>query len=169
MKSPNRYLLLTIITIASLSFSQCASTYKLQETTPMVFGQVYYQSWVAGVKGGGSGVNLYIPIEKNPKNMVLDSVYYKSKRLALEQANPNLYVGRIRNIANQKPDIIMSNEPYAEYGNSVPQIQYSIPFELKDDECVLVYTEGENQKYYKLTGIIKKEPLLYPGTPPKKL
>ena len=167
MKAQHQYLFLSVIAIVSLSFSQCASTHKLQETLPITIGQIYYQNWTSGIKGGGSGINLYIPIENKPVNMVLDSVYFKNKRGKLEQLSDSLYIARFTNNAIIKTDIIMSNDPYAEYGNTPPLRQQETPFELDDNECVLVYLEGDKYNYFKWSGIIKKEPVFYPSVPPK--
>ncbi|WP_223550173.1 hypothetical protein [Aestuariivivens sp. NBU2969] len=159
---------LSIIAIVSLSFSQCASILKLQDTIAVDIGEVYYQSWVAGVKEGGSGINIYIPIKNKSAEIVLDSVYFKRKGVKLEETNPNLYIGRF-SIATTKPDIVMTNKPFAEYGNKAPKIKQDSPFDLKEDECVLSFTERGKRKYYKITGIIKNKPIFYPSTPSKKL
>ena len=168
MKLVKQILFLIIITLVTISFSQCAVTQKLQKAIALEFGEAYSQTWVGGVKGSGSGINLYIPVKTHETDIVLDSVYYKGKKVKLEEANPNLYVGRF-SMTTTKPDIVMSNKPYAEYGNKVPEIQQNGPFDLQDDECVLSYTEGKKRKYYKISGIIKKEPIFYPSAPPKKL
>jgi hypothetical protein len=43
-------------------FSQCSSAQKLQETTPFLVDQIYSQKWIAGVQGGGSGINLFLKL-----------------------------------------------------------------------------------------------------------
>ncbi len=152
------FLMLFII----VSFSQCASTLKLQDNLPLEIDEVYYQTWVAGVKGGGSGINVFIPIESNSNDIVLDSMYFRGKSTKIEYVNDALAVGRFKTEANQKQDIIMSNEPYAEYANKVPELPEKIPFELKDDECVVSYLEKNKIKYFKIEGIVKKESTRYP-------
>ena len=159
---------LSIIAIVSLSFSQCASTLKLQDTIAVDIGEVYYQSWVAGVKEGGSGINIYIPIKNKSAEIVLDSVYFKRKGVKLEEIKPNLYIGRF-SIVTTKPDIVMTKKPFAEYGNKVPKIKQNSPFDLKDDECVLSFTEKGKRKYYKIIEVVKTEPIFYPSPPLKKL
>ncbi|ULC59782.1 hypothetical protein MBM09_02110 [Flaviramulus sp. BrNp1-15] len=141
---------------------------KLQDKAPLEFGDAHYQNWVAGVKGGGAGFNLFIPIKANINKVVLDSVYFKNKKTKLEYVNDSLLVGRFKTEMNQKEDIIMSNEPYAEYGNKAPQLPEKIPFELKEDECVISYKEGENTKYYKLSNVFKKQSEFYPRAQPNK-
>ena len=149
-------------------FSGCSSTQKLQEKAPLELGEVYYQTWVAGIQGGGSGINIFIPIESNKNNIKLDSVYFKGRQAKLEFSNKSLFMGRFNSTANLKNDIIMSNEPYAEYGNKAPELPKKNPFNLNDNECVVSYKHINTIKYFKISNILKKEPLLYPSAPPNK-
>ncbi|WP_445954889.1 hypothetical protein [Yeosuana sp.] len=168
MKPLKTIVFLLILTFVMVSFSQCASTKKLQEKAPLEIGEVYYQNWVAGVKGGGSGVNLYIPVISNLNHIELDSVYFQGKRAKLEAIHPSMVVGRFKSNINQREDIIMSNEPYAEFGNKPPKLEKEIPFELKDNQCVIRYIDGENIKYFKIDDIIKKKIPAFLKTPHHK-
>lgn len=157
MKPLKKIVFFLFIPVFMMSFSQCGSTKKFQEEVPLEIGQVSYQNWVAGVEGGGSGVNLFIPIVSNSNNIILDSVYFKGKQAKLELKNQSLFVGRFKNAANQKKDIVMSSDRIAEYKNPIPKIPKKIPFELKDNECVISYLEKNKIKYFKIEGIVKKE------------
>ena len=44
----------------------------------------------------------------------------------------------------------MSSDPYAEYGNQVPKLEKPIPFNLKENECVISYKEDEPLSILKL-------------------
>ena len=101
------------------SFSQCSSIKKIQQTVPLDLGQVYYQAWIAGIEGGGAGLNIYIPTEDN--SIELDSVYFRGKAAKLEFKNQNgiIYIGRFISDFNKKKDIVMSNEPNTEFGNEI--------------------------------------------------
>jgi hypothetical protein len=48
---------------------------------------------------------------------------------------------------------IMSSDPAEENKNRVPQKTEQMPFEIEDDEAILVFSQNEKTKYYKLTGI----------------
>ncbi|WP_142784440.1 hypothetical protein [Changchengzhania lutea] len=157
---------LVLMAFVMTSFSQCASTYKLQKELPLEIGAVYYQHWVAGVQGGGSGVNLFIPIMANTNDIQLDSVYFQGKQVKLEFKNNSIYVGRFASKVNQKQDIIMSSETIEEYNNPIPEIPKKLPFELKDNECVVSYQEGNRTLYYKISKITKKESARYPSVRP---
>ena len=145
------FLMLFII----VSFSQCASTLKLQDNLLIEIDNVYYQTWVEGFKGGGKGINVFIPIRSNFNDIFLDSMYFRGKSTKIEYVNATLAVGRFKTEGNQNQDIIISNEPYAEYGNKVPKIPQKIPFDLKDDECVVSYIDGNKVKYFKIENIVK--------------
>ncbi len=160
----NIFLLLLIV----VGVSQCASTQKLGGKLPLEIGEVYSEHWVSGVKGGGSGYNLFIPVKSNPDNMVLDSLYFKGKRVKLELKNTSVFVGRFKSEANQRHDIIMNRDPLAEYGNTVAEIAEKIPFELDDTECVVSYKKGHRTLYYKISNIIKKASANYPNVPQNK-
>ena len=164
----NRIFFIGLLTVITGCFTHCASSYKIQDSIDVNFNEVYSQSWVGGEKDSESGKNLYIHLKQLPNNIVLDSVYFKGQRKILEQVNPLLFLARFERRKNSKPDIIMSNEPYAEYGNKLPRIGTHIPFELKDDECVISYKDGRNRKYFKITGILKKSPIYYPVRPQQK-
>ncbi len=152
------------------SFSQCSSAQKLQKEAPDSIGNAYFQKWVSGLKGGGSGINLYIPIEGNfNKTIELDSVYFRGKvtKLVVKPSNPSLYVGRFSSNRSHKGDVIMSDKPHAEYGNELPKYATKIPFELKDNECVVSFKDDNITKYFKIENVIEKQPLYYPKTKPK--
>ena len=150
------------------SFSQCSSAKKIQEKAPLVLGQVYCQSWIAGIEGGGAGLNVFIPVEDN--SIILDSVYFRGKatKLEIKSLNETIYIGRFISDLNKKKDIVMSSEPTAEYGNKMPIITEKIPFELKDNECVISYKEGKTTKYFKVDNVVEKELIPYPSAPTNK-
>lgn len=150
------------------SFSQCTSAKKIQTTAPLDLGQVYFQKWIAGIEGGGAGLNIFIRVKEN--TIQLDSVYFRGKAAKLEIINQKgiMYVGRFISDFNKKKDIIMSNEPYAEFGNEMPKKLQNIPFELKDRECVISYKDGKITKYFKVDNVVEKDLIPYPSAPPNK-
>ena len=150
------------------SFSQCSSTKKIQNKAPLILGQVYCQAWIAGIEGGGAGLNIFIPTENT--SIELDSVYFRGKVAKLEVKNQNgtIYIGRFISDFNKKKDLIMSNKPNAEFGNEMPNISKKIPFELKDNECVISYKKGKTTKYFKVDNVVEKDLIPYPSSPPNK-
>lgn len=148
------------------SFAQCSTAQKLQQEAPTQFGDVYYQKWTAGIQSGGSGINLFIPVKD--LNIELDSVYFRGNAAKLEVKSGEVifYIGRFKTDFNQPKDIVMSSDPNEEYGNQLDSKATVIPFDLKDDECVISYIKDDKTLYYKISNIQQKEPLYYPSAPP---
>ena len=133
-----------------LSFFNCSSAKMLQNDVPFEIGEAYYQE-------SNSDIHVYIPIKSNPDNIILDSIYFQGKKAKLESENASLALGRFKIQPTQKQDIIMSNEPYAEYGNKVPKIPEKSAFDLKDNECIVSYKEDNEIKYFKIKNVIQKQ------------
>ena len=119
--------------------------------------QPYFQNWIAGVKNGGSGINIFIPVTNLKTNITLDSLYFRGNKVLLETKpnNPNLFVGRILTEANQ-------NEDFS------PNTEEETSFDLKENEAVIIYTENDKMKYYKIENIKEKQTEYFPSAPPKQ-
>jgi len=166
MKLVKQTFFLIVMLILMASFSQCSTAQKLQKTAPAQFGDVHCQSWVAGVSGGGSGLNLFIPIIDN--SILLDSVYFRGKvaKLEVKPANLKLYIARFKTEFNEPLDIILSIDQKQEHPNKLPVKNVEIPFDLKDDECVVTYKQDTKTLYYKISNVRQQEPLNYPMAAP---
>ena len=123
----------------------CGSNKELQERAPAQFLDVYYAE-------SENGLDLYIPVAVIQENRVsMDSVYFRGMKSPLVRDNEqtNLFIA---NFSTGAIDI-MSSDPAEENKNRIPQRTEKMPFELQDDEAVLVFTQNNKTKYYKLTGI----------------
>jgi hypothetical protein len=162
---------IAIIMLHTFLFSSCSTAQKLLTKSPIEYDEVYFQKWAAGIKEGGSGMNLFIPIKKElSKSIQLDSVYFKGKGVLLQkiEGKKTAYVGRFKFNFNHKKDTTMSSVLNEEYGNQAPILKEKIPFDLKDSECVVSYKEGNETKYFKIENVIEKQPQNYPGVPNKQ-
>lgn len=165
-------LLIKVLTLFTImfSFSQCSSSKEasLQKQAPVNINKPYFQSWVAGVKGGGAGINVFIPVSDAKQE--LDSVYFRGEvsKLEVKPQNPNLYIGRFNSNKNRQKDIVMSSDPREEYGNQLPELKQNIPFQLKDNECVISYIENGVTKYFKIKNLTEKASIPFPSAKPKQ-
>ncbi len=148
------------------SFSNCggskadASKYSLTQTPDFTLGEVYYQDWVSGIQEGGSGTNVYISFNNFTKDIVVKDIYFRKKILEAQQ-NGNQYIGYYKN--EMERDIIMDGDPKKEAQNTPPK---KFPFDLKDNEAVISYLQSGEMKYYKISGMEKKDMIAYPQTKP---
>ncbi|MEZ4801615.1 MAG: hypothetical protein R2797_02500 [Gelidibacter sp.] len=159
---------ISIVVVMASLFSNCSSAQKLQEKAPFDLEEVYCQKWIAGVKGGGSGINLFLDIKNQiPQNIQLDSAYFRGRvaKIELIEDKNTIYVARFDSDFNQKTDIVMSSDPNEEYGNQAPKINGKFPFELKDSECVISFKEQNETKYFKIENIVERHLQNYPSAP----
>ncbi|MGB1307381.1 MAG: hypothetical protein ACPG6B_00620 [Oceanihabitans sp.] len=178
MKLLNTVCKLFCVFLAVNSTTQCSSSKKtnnletttsqieLQEKTSLNLGEVYYQHWVAGVQGGGSGVTLFVTVTENKEQLKLDSVYFSGMQAKLNPSQKN-YVANFKTEANKKEDLVMSNEEKAEYGNQIPNNK-NFPFKLENNQCVISYVQNNTTKYFKVSNLIKKPRQEFPGTAPNR-
>lgn len=168
MKTVKKLTAIALIVTTMGTFINCASSQNLEKSVSLEIGEVYYQKWVAGIEGAGSGINVYIPVESNTNNITLDSICFRGKKVKLELKNNTLYVGHFKSDANQKKDMVISSDRLAEYNNPIPNIPEKIPFELKENECVVSFKEAHKIKYYKISNITKKDAQFFPSAPPRR-
>lgn len=166
MKIIDKIFKLLFLIVISISFSQCASTMKLQKEAPTNFANVYTQNWVAGVKGGGAGVNIFIETINN--DIALDSVFFRGKmaKLEVKPTNKNLFIGRFVSDANMdKTENLNKSKTESEVNLKTKDF----PFKLKENECVISYQLDGKTNYYKLENIEERQPDELPmSTPPNK-
>ena len=152
-------------------FSQCNSQkIVMVENPPFVLGEVMSEAWVAGVEGGGSGTNLFIPVEGG-KEIMLDSVYFRGQAVKPERIERDsylVYIGRFKGRANQQEDMILHEDPKKEGGNKPPELRKKIPFDLEDDEAVVSFKDEGKTKYYKIENIKESPTMKLPQTKPQK-
>ncbi len=131
-------------------FASCGSNKDLQERAPAKFKEAYYTY-------NSNGIELNIPVVTIQDELVsLEAVYFHGMKSDLKQSKdqPNLYVANFRMGTG---DMIMDADPAKEYGNKPPQLPEESPYSIDEDEALLVFTQGDKIKYYKLTGIVEKE------------
>lgn len=167
-----RTLTVFAVFITAVMLYSCKSTKEASKTNTIILeekpsfelDQVYFQKWVAGVQGGGSGIHMYVIVKTNKKHVVLDSVYFRDMQAKMQLGKIG-YLASFKTPFNQKDDIIMDGDSKQEYGNNLPENDNHFPFVLQDNECVIQYTENGNTKYYKVKDIVEKQAEYYPSAP----
>ncbi|WP_452221545.1 hypothetical protein [Lacinutrix salivirga] len=139
------YLLIGSITVSTLQ--SCGSKYKLQDQTPLNTKRVYFQEWFAGVKVGGTGINMYFPNLNNTNSIEIDSVFFRNLKGKLEK-------GRAKYTAILKHK---TAHELAEIANK----KSKFPFKLTNNECVISYIEQGEKKYLKVSNIAENEGVYY--------
>ncbi len=134
---------------------QCASHKNMDKMSPVDTNASYFQEWIEGREEGSSGFTVSF-IAKEDAGIVLKYAYFKGKKIGLKN-DGNLYRGKYA-YANTKMDLIMSDDPKEEFKNTVPAaIEEKIPFELKGNECVIVYSKNGKESFFKIKELPQKK------------
>lgn len=152
-----------MILIALFGMASCAgfnNVYVLEEEPHFTLDNVFYQKWVAGVKKGGSGINLHFTATTYSGDVRFMHAYFRLRKQAINQneATPDVYMVNFRD--EELKDRIMDADSNKEATNTPDEF----PFELKDNEAVLSYLMDGELKFYKVGPIAEKPMLAYPGT-----
>jgi len=132
--------------------------------SPISIEAPYFQSWVAGVQGGGRGVDVFLPV-KDLKRITPDSIHFRGQRAKAVYKN-QMIVAHFSSSQNQPKDVILSNEPLAEAKNQLLPTGDRSPFELPNNACVLSYKIENNRYYHKITDLTQRPSNSYPKSPP---
>lgn len=128
----------------------CSNQFNFKKNSNLVFEESYYQSWVAGVKGGGSGLNIHLTLERKlNKNLEIKGIYFKQHYCNLTVQKENKYSGYILTDQNRYQNSIVPSQASKEKETT------KIPFILEGNDAVLVYLENKKTRYLKL--ILRKK------------
>jgi len=143
--------------IYAFSF-QCAGQKKgtfttvFEEQLPFKVKPVSFQEWYAGIKVGGTGINIFVPITDLTENIEIYRVYFRNLTEELSEKDGKYYA-ILKNTS--KNYTFRKSEAPADY-----------PFRLKDDECVVSYVENGITKYLKIATVNEFAGVYYENGPP---
>lgn len=136
----------------------CSSNnkFKIEKEQPLQLKEAYFEQWTSGVKGGGSGLNIFLISEKKGENkdVQIEGIYFQDSYTTLTFYQPNKYQGFIKTKGNDSSFAL--DEGGKKVDASTKQKEEEIPFELGDNEAVISYVKEGKKKYFKVT-MVKKE------------
>ncbi len=146
-----------IVFAIAISFMfQCATpkvaATTFEQQTPFKIKTVNFQEWYAGIKVGGTGINVFIPISEISNNVVLDNLYFRNLKGKLTKSGDK-YIAVLKN-------------PSRHYTFHKVEKPADYPFDLSNDECVISYVENGQTKYHKITALYEVAGTYYENGPP---
>jgi len=144
-----------------LGLSSCKST-QLDNNPPFKISGATYNNWVGG-QPGISGTRVIINYTST-EEISFDKIYFQKKEGQIDEYKRDgktFIIGRINTSNRKEKEFIMDINPKKEVNNQPPQ-EATIPFDLKDNEAVIVYTYKGKTYNFKVTGIKQTESDFYP-------
>ncbi len=118
-----------------------------------------YETWVAGVRGGGSGINVYVDLKTALNEEIqLKKVIFKGYEASFEKQDELHYIARIKTEANQQKYEGDTSKPITTPKNNT---------KLADNEAILIFLKNGKEVQQLIKDVKEKPMLLYPSTKPK--
>jgi len=147
--------------ISIFLFLNCANTkqqmYSLEKQAPFKIESATYHEWVAGVRGGGAGIDVKLVIDEYDSTKIsLDSIFFRGIKAKIT-ASRDIFVAYFRLNNNlQEELIVLENSPKKPEEKPV-----KFPFpNLTDEEAIFSFIENKKVKYVKI-GLTKTPSALY--------
>lgn len=118
-----------------------------------------YQSWTAGVRGGGGGINFNLKLSSElPKGVVLKRVVFKGFEVKFVQQDALFYQAAIITGVNQE-----------RFEGDQKNVSSSTKSDIKtnDNEAILIFSKNGKEYQQKITNVVEKPALEYPSAKPK--
>ncbi len=149
-----------ILILLIISMGSCSSQKKI-ETTNQYFntGICSIQEWVGGRAESGSSFKLKIALTTQPEGISFEEIFFRKRILPCELKKE----GESFSLLGEYNTKALED---ANKGNDQLQTKDKFPFELQPTEAVIGYKkDGSQTKYFKITGIKEKAPLLFSSKP----
>ncbi|WP_445720988.1 hypothetical protein [Flavobacterium sp.] len=118
-----------------------------------------YETWVAGVRGGGSGINFYLELKSElPSTIELKKVIFRGYEVSFEKQDNLHFQAMIKTAANQQNEQLNDLQIYTSPKNALT---------LAEDEAVLVFLKNGKEYQQKISNVKEKPGLEYPSARPK--
>ena len=150
----NKFIAITFLSIIIVSCHSKAKIKSISNSNINLLSPAYYEKWIAGVEGGGSGFNVFLHIKKS-SFINFDSIHFRGQRVKALYKN-NMLFGYFKSIRNYHSEVILTGNTDHEKNNS--------HFLLLDNSCVLSYRIQNKRMYYEFKNLEYKPSKPYPVT-----
>ncbi len=161
MKTIKKLLFLPTIYLLVISITQCSSA-QIDKKAPATITEVFYQEWVGG-QPGSRGTLVTIKLDTPNTKMTFDSIYFDGKVVKLKSnlvKNEQIITGNFMVLTNPN-GMVLHTDPKKEFGNTAPNLEAKIPFEIEKNEAIISYSIHNKIRYFKVENIKKRKTLFY--------
>lgn len=144
-----------------LGLTTCKSV-KMDNNPPFKVSGASYNYW-AGGQAGVSGIRVIVNYTTT-EEVSFEKIYFQKKEGQIDEytrKGKTFIIGRINTSKPRGNDLVMDADPKKEINNKPPE-GATIPFELKDNEAVIVYTYKGKTYNFKVADIKQTESDFYP-------
>jgi hypothetical protein len=148
-KSERKFVLLMIVVFLAIG----CKTQSLETSAPFSIVEKVYFNWVGG-KQGTQGTTVRFRGRTSSLNLSFSKIYFQNREYGVvPQFNSEGFLLEASFTEMREPVNIMGTSPVVEDANKPPNEKKKIPFDLEDDEAIIVYSVNGRDGYHKVTAI----------------
>ena len=118
-----------------------------------------YETWVAGVRGGGSGINFYLELKSElPSNVELKKVIFRGYEVPFEKHDNLHFQAMIKTSGNQQKFEGDDSQMITSPKNALT---------LAENEAILIFLKSGKEIRQTIKEVKERPMLLYPSAKPK--
>ena len=118
-----------------------------------------YETWVAGVRGGGSGINFYVDLKTElSEEIELKKVIFRGYEVPFEKQDNLHFIARIKTEGNQQKFDGDDSQILTSPKNALV---------LAENEAILIFLKNGKEIRQTIKEVKEKPMLLYPSAKPK--
>ena len=141
-----------IVFLISIMFFSCSNKYTLEKKTNIKISEAYYNKWVSGVNGGGSGLQIFLNLETEinfkEDKIQLKRIFFRQGHSNLKKTAKNKFQAFIKTNDNSTN---LELQPVDNKTDETKLENNKTPFKLKENEAILYYIEKGIDKYFKFS------------------
>ena len=136
--------------------TSCSSQDKIIKESSIVAS---YETWVAGVRGGGSGINFYLELKSElPSNVELKKVIFRGYEVSFEKQDNLHFQAMIKTSGNQQKFEGDDSQIITSPKNALT---------LAENEAILIFLKSGKEIRQTIKEVKERPMLLYPSAKPK--
>ena len=148
-----QYILLIVVGTTLIS---CSSTETIVQENNL---STSYETWVAGVRGGGSGINFYVDLKTElSEEIELKKVIFRGYEVPFEKQDNLHFIARIKTEGNQQKFDGDDSQILTSPKNALV---------LAENEAILIFLKNGKEIRQTIKEVKQKPMLLYPSVKPK--
>lgn len=152
---------LLVICIFSLVLVNC-KTKSLEYSAPFEIVEKSYFYWVGG-KQGTQGTSIRIEGVTTSLNISFSKLFFQNREYDIvPQFTSRGFIIEGNFSEFRDNQLVMDKDPAAEYGNQADNATNEFPFDLKEDEAILLYSVNGREGYHKITDLKQLEKVYRP-------
>lgn len=150
-----------IICIFSLFLVSC-KTKPLEYSAPFEIVEKSYFYWVGG-KQGTQGTTIRIEGVTTSLNISFSKLFFQNREYDIvPEFTSNGFIIQGNYSEFRDNELVMDKDPAEEYGNQAGSADKDFPFDLKEDEAILLYSVNGREGYYKVSGFKQMDKVYRP-------